>query len=369
MTGNETTLAEPDRAFWRGRRVFITGHTGFQGSWLALWLSEFGAEVVGFSLPDDNPANLFPHERNPANVRSVRGDVRDAAALAEALRAAAPTVVIHLAAQALLPRSYRDPVETFATNLMGTVHLLEAIRRCGTVEAAVLVTSDKCYKNPGSPAPFGEDAMLGGYDPYGSSKACAEIAIGAYRASFMDGDPSACRIASVRPGNVIGGGDWSENRLLPDLIRAAQDDLPVTIRNPDGVRPWQHVLEPLQGYLLLAERLCGADGARFAEAWNLGPADEDCRPVSFIVERFGTAWGRALSTDTARQVSMPEAAVLRIDSAKAIARLGWRRRLNLEAAIDWTAEWHRRHMGGEAPEQIALDQIRRYLNGVSDERH
>ena len=202
----------PDRAFWKGRRVFVTGHTGFQGSWLALWLCEIGAEVVGFSLPDDNPANLFPHERKPENVRSVWGDVRDAAALTEALSAAAPSIVIHLAAQALLPRSYRDPVETFATNVMGTVHLLEAIRAAATVRAAVLVTSDKCYKNPGSPAPFAEDAILGGSDPYGSSKACAEIAIGAYRASFMDADNPSCRIASVRPGNVIGGGDWSANR-------------------------------------------------------------------------------------------------------------------------------------------------------------
>lgn len=366
MMRNEATAAGPDRTFWKGRRVFVTGHTGFQGSWLALWLSELGAEVVGFSLPDDNPANLFPHDRNPANVRSVWGDVRDAAALAEALSAAGPSIVIHLAAQALLPRSYRDPVETFATNVMGTVHLLEAIRRSGTVEAAVLVTSDKCYKNPGSPAPFGEDAVLGGSDPYGSSKACAEIAIGAYRASFMNADnPSSCRIASVRPGNVIGGGDWSENRLMPDLVRAAQDELPVSIRNPDGVRPWQHVLEPLHGYLLLAERLCGADGADFAEAWNLGPADEDCRPVSFIVERFGAAWGRAMSTSQARQDAMPEAAALRIDSTKAIARLGWRRRLNLEAAIEWTAEWHRRHLDGEAPERIALDQIHRYLERIT----
>jgi CDP-glucose 4,6-dehydratase len=368
MTSNEGMPPYLDRAFWEGRRVFITGHTGFQGSWLSLWLADLGAEVVGFSLSDDNPANLFPHDRNPPHVETVWGDVRDPAAIAEALNAAAPSIVVHLAAQALLPRSYRDPVETFATNVMGTVHLLEAIRKAGTLQAAVLVTSDKCYRNPGSPVPFSEEAVLGGYDPYGSSKACAEIAIGAYRASFMNAEDRACRIASVRPGNVIGGGDWSENRLVPDLVRAAQNDLPVSIRNPDGVRPWQHVLEPLHGYLLLAERLCGADGARFAEAWNLGPADEDCRPVSYIVERFATAWGRAVATSAENRGAIPEAATLRIDSTKAIARLGWRRRLNLDAAIDWTAEWHRRHLNGETPQQIALDQIRRYQNEVSDER-
>jgi CDP-glucose 4,6-dehydratase len=370
MTRIERTPSNPDRAFWKGRRVFVTGHTGFQGSWLVLWLSDLGADVVGFSLPADNPPNLFPHARNPPHVQSVWGDVRDPAAIAQALSAAAPSVVVHLAAQALLPRSYRDPVETFATNVLGTVHLLEAIRTTGTVQAAVLVTSDKCYRNPGTSEPFAEDAVLGGSDPYGSSKACAEIAIGAYRASFMGArEPSACRIASVRPGNVIGGGDWSENRLMPDLVRAAQDDLPVSIRNPDGVRPWQHVLEPLYGYLLLAERLCGPDGTGFAEAWNLGPADDDCRPVSFIVERFASAWGRAMSTGPARQGAMLEADALRIDSTKAIARLGWRPRLKLEAAIDWTAEWHRRYLNGEPPELIALDQIHRYLNRSPDERH
>jgi len=350
-----------DRRFWEGRRVLITGNTGFQGSWLSLWLAHLGAEVTGFSLPAETRSNLFSAAARPPHATTHFGDIREVDAIRRCVAATQPTVVFHLAAQALQPLSYREPLTTYATNVLGTVHLLEAIRATGSVAAAILVTSDKCYENPPGAPSLAEDAALGGLDPYGSSKAAAEIVIRAYRASFLDKpDHAGCRVASVRPGNVIGGGDWSENRLLPDAIRAAEANAWLAIRNPEGVRPWQHVLEPLAGYILLAERLAGPDGRSYSRPWNLGPAEDDCRPVAYVLEQFGAAWGRPLRWRLAGGNHGSEAQRLRIDSTAALNLLGWRRRLRLDAAIDWTVEWHRRYGKGENPEAIALAQIGRY---------
>ena len=351
----------PDRAFWEGRRVLITGHTGFQGAWLALWLSHLGAKVTGLALLPAYSPNLFALALKPHHAKSVFGDIREQSTVAKCMMEAKPEIVFHLAAQALTFVSYQDPVTTYATNVLGTVHLLEAIRKAGSVVAAVIATSDKCYENEEQEEAYTEEATLGGLDPYSSSKACAELAVRAYRKSFFNRiDDQHCRFASARAGNVIGGGDWSPYRLVPDLVRAASTGASAAIRDPAGIRPWQHVLEPLSGYIRLAESLARTNGPEYAEAWNFGPALEDTRPVSYLVESFIAAWGEGARWHQAGTDAGVEAGILKIDSSKALSSLGWRRRLDLKGGLDWTFDWYFRQQRGADAEVITLDQIERY---------
>jgi CDP-glucose 4,6-dehydratase len=352
-----------DRAFWRGRRVFLTGHTGFKGGWLALWLADMGAEVHGFALAPPTEPNLFSVARLEEHLASHRvADIRDGAALLAAVQAARPEIVLHLAAQPLVRYSYAAPVETYAVNVMGTVNLLEALRQVDGVRTVVNVTSDKCYENREWFWPYRENEPLGGFDPYSSSKACAELVSAAYRRSFLEA--AGIGLASARAGNVIGGGDWAADRLVPDFLRALDAGEALVIRSPAAVRPWQHVLEPLAGYLMLAERLHDSPG-QYAGAWNFGPDEADARTVRWIVERLcesvpGAGWK---GTD---EPQPHEAATLRLDSAKARSVLGWRPRWELATALDATLAWHRAWREGDDMAAFGLRQIAKYeLAGVS----
>jgi CDP-glucose 4,6-dehydratase len=344
---------------WRGRRVFLTGHTGFKGGWLALWLARLGAEVRGYALDPVTEPNLFQAAEVGNMLDDVRGDLLDRPRLEASLQEFGPEVVFHLAAQPLVRRSYVDPLRTYATNVMGTAHVLEAVRETSSVRAVVCITTDKCYENREWVWPYRETDALGGHDPYSSSKACAEIVSAAYRSSFLSVDrPGEHRVAlaTARAGNVIGGGDWSEDRLIPDLIRGFQTRTSVLIRNPRAVRPWQHVLEPLQGYILLAERLLSGD-ARFASAFNFGPGEDGAWSVERIADRMVVLWGEGASWVQGTEPGVHEAGMLRLDASKARAELGWKPRLGMEEALDWTVRWYRAwndraEMQGETLRQI-----------------
>lgn len=338
--------------------MLVTGHTGFKGGWLCLWLKRLGAEVTGYALEPVGPRNLYASAGVADAAHSVIGDLRDAESLAASLAEARPEVVFHLAAQPLVRASYRQPAETYATNVMGTVHLLEAVRSTPSVRAVVIVTTDKCYENREWLWPYRENDPLGGRDPYASSKACAELVTQAYRSSFFA--PHGVRVASVRAGNVIGGGDFAEDRLIPDLIRGAERAEPVPIRAPRAIRPWQHVLDPLAGYLMLASRLLAEDGASFAEGWNFGPAADDARTVGWVTEQLVARWDRIRWTNDDQGNHPHEAGLLTLDSSKAIARLAWRPRLSLERALDWLVDWYRADAGDADVRSLSLAQIACY---------
>ncbi|WP_235885957.1 CDP-glucose 4,6-dehydratase [Paenibacillus cymbidii] len=355
--------------FWRGKRVFLTGHTGFKGTWLAHWLQMLGAQTTGFALPAaDNGGGQTATSGGlpgPGNgFVSVEGDIRDGDKLTAAMRVADPHIVFHLAAQPLVRASYREPAETFAVNAAGTANVLQAVRSCGKVRAVVVVTSDKVYDNEERSRPFRENDRLGGHDPYSASKACAELVTASFRRSFYAGTPVA--VATARSGNTIGGGDWSAERLVPDLVRGLTDGKPVTLRHPDSIRPWQHVLDALAGYLLLAERLY-EDGERFAEAWNFGPNRLQRVTARELAALLHAAWfesGRhpaALREAGGGEPAYREARTLTLDSAKAIRRLGWRQLLAIGAAIRWTADWYLAAADGADPAKLTRDQIERYM--------
>jgi CDP-glucose 4,6-dehydratase len=347
---------------WQGKRVFLTGHTGFKGGWLSLMLARRGAQIRGYALAPWTEPNIFTAASVGGVLDDIRGDIRDFPSVTAAMTEFAPEVVFHLAAQPLVRRSYADPLATFATNVMGTAHVMEAIRKTPSVRAVVCVTTDKCYQNQEWVWPYRETDPLGGYSPYASSKACAEIVSAAYRSSFFPVDrldDHHVAVATARAGNVIGGGDWSEDRLVPDLIRGFQSRQPVLIRQPNAIRPWQHVLEPLHGYMLLAEKLL-AQERQFATAFNFGPSDEDAWPVERIATKLVKLWGKDASWIRDAIPGLHEDHTLRLDSSKARAELGWQPRLKIESALEWTMDWYGSWQRGVAMEQETMAQIARY---------
>jgi CDP-glucose 4,6-dehydratase len=349
-----------DAQFWRGRRVLVTGHTGFKGSWLCLWLQAMGAELHGFALDAPTMPCLFDEARVGDGMDSRFGDVRDFEAVRSCVEDVKPEIVIHMAAQSLVRQSYSDPIATFGTNVMGTVHVLEASRLAASVRVVVNVTSDKCYENLETDQPYREDAAFGGYDPYSSSKGCAELVTAAYRRSF--GAQARVAMGSARAGNVIGGGDWSADRLVPDVLHAFEKGEAVRIRSPHAVRPWQHVLEPLSGYLVLAQRL-RQDGDAVAEGWNFGPEDGDARPVEWVVEHLADCWGEGASWERDGADHPHEARLLRLDTAKARRRLDWAPTWRLPQALSATVQWHRGWLAGEDVRQLSLRQIAEFVGG------
>jgi len=352
-----------NRTFWQGKRVFLTGHTGFKGSWISLWLQSMGAKVTGFALAPNTTPSLFEEARVADGMTSIIGDVRDQAALQKALADAQPEIVIHMAAQPLVRYSYANPVETYATNVMGTVHLFDAIRQMSGIKAVVNVTSDKCYENREWVWGYRENEAMGGYDPYSNSKGCSELVTAAFRSSYFnpaDYAKHGVALASGRAGNVIGGGDWALDRLIPDIVRAIEEGREVVIRSPHAIRPWQHVLEPLSGYLALAEKLY-TEGAQYAEGWNFGPHDHDAKPVAWIVDNLTRIWGDgAAYRIDASAANLHEAHYLKLDCSKAHMQLGWQPRWNLLHTLEKISEWHKAHQAGGDMQALTLQQIREY---------
>lgn len=351
-------------SFWRGKRVFLTGHTGFKGGWLSLWLQQLGAEVTGYALLAPTEPSLYGVADVARGMRSIIGDVRDAAALKRAMVEACPEIVIHMAAQPLVRYSYDHPVETYSTNVMGLVNLFEAVRGLPSVRSVVNVTSDKCYENREWPWGYRENEAMGGYDPYSNSKGCAELITSAYRNSYFNPakySTHGIALGSGRAGNVIGGGDWALDRLIPDMLRAIGAGEAVRIRNPDAIRPWQHVLEPLSGYLTLAEKLY-TDGTTYAEGWNFGPHDIDAKPVGWIIERITQVWGDGAAWQLEGVPQPHEATYLKLDCSKARAALGWHPRWNIGQTIESIVEWHKACDQGADMRALTLAQITAYQN-------
>ncbi len=349
-------MQDVQSTFWQGKRVFVTGHTGFKGGWLAIWLEELGATVRGFALDPNTEPNLFEAIELSEHIEDLRGDVRDQKALHDALNDFAPEVVFHLAAQPLVRESYAAPVETYATNVMGSVHLLEAARRCQSVRVVVNITTDKVYDNREWEWGYREIDPLGGHDPYSSSKACAEIATSAYARSFFDERRVA--VATARAGNVIGGGDWGTDRLVPDAMRAFSQSEPVIIRNPHAVRPWQHVVEPLRGYLMLAQA-CRADSTTFGRAFNFGPNPEDMVPVGHLMDRLVHHWSGARWENVSEKGAPHEANFLKLDTSLARSLLHWSPRLGLEQSLSWTSAWYRAFYEGASPAELREGMLQR----------
>lgn len=348
-----------DSRFWHGKKVLVTGHTGFKGSWLSLWLQQLGAEVLGIALaPTSNP-NLFQLANVESEMTSVIADINDLDLVKSVFQQFQPDIVIHMAAQALVRYSYSDPVETYKTNVMGTMNVLEAIRSCGSVKSAIMVTTDKCYDNKEWQRPYHEDDALGGHDPYSSSKACAELLIDSYRCSFFDGQANTA-IASVRAGNVIGGGDWAEDRLIPDIVRAKNTQQTLKIRYPQAIRPWQHVLDPLHGYLMLAEKLF-IQGQQYAQAWNFGPLEEDSKPVQWIADYFANKWPD-FEWQLESDVQPHEAVTLKLDCTKAHEQLAWQPRWTMNATLASIDHWYDALEKGKDMKAVCFEQIKQFNN-------
>jgi len=346
---------------WKDRRVFLTGHTGFKGGWMALCLSSLGANVRGYALDPSTTPNLFTAANIGSEIEDVRGDIRDAYTLDRAMLDFAPEVVFHMAAQPLVRLSYQDPIGTLETNVIGTARVLDAVRRTPSVRAVVSVTTDKCYENHEWLWPYRETDPLGGHDPYSASKACAEIVSASFRRSFFEPGRQVA-LATARAGNVIGGGDWSADRLLPDLVRGFLSGEPVRIRRPHSIRPWQHVLEPLHGYLTLAEKLLSPNAAQYSTAYNFGPADQDARPVAWIADRLTHFWGNNASWQLDEDPNSPhEAHYLKLDTSRAHHDLSWTPKLRLETALEWLVTWYRTWQSSpDAIQALTLSQIAQY---------
>jgi len=351
-----------DHSFWRGRKVFLTGHTGFKGSWLSLWLESLGASVTGYALSPPTKPSLFEQANIANSVRSICADVRDFPRVKAAIAECSPEVLIHMAAQSVVRRGYEDPIETYSSNVMGTVNVLEALRQLRQPCVVVNVTSDKCYANREWVWGYREDEAMGGRDPYSNSKGCAELVTSAYRDSFFPPtllDQHGIAVATARAGNAIGGGDWTSDQLIPDLMRAFLEGYPCPIRNPSAIRPWQFVIEPLRGYLMLAERLA-QDAARFAGGWNFGPAGADAKPVSWIADELAQSWGNGASWKRDTAVHPPEAHFLRLDASKASTYLEWHPLLSLRQTLGWIVEWYRAFQRGGDLKMLTRMQIERY---------
>jgi CDP-glucose 4,6-dehydratase len=355
-----------NRSFWKGRKVFLTGHTGFKGSWLSLWLNALGADATGYALEPPTQPSLFEQAAIAGKIRSIRGDIRDLDSLKAALRKCQPEVVIHMAAQSVVQRGYEDPIETYSSNVMGTVHLFEGVRQLKHRCVIVNVTSDKCYMNREWVWGYRENEPMGGKDPYSNSKGCAELVTTAYQESFFpvsSFDSHGVALASARAGNAIGGGDWTKDQLIPDLIKAFLSNQSCLIRNPSALRPWQFVLEPLRGYLMLAERL-SADPIRFASGWNFGPADTEAKPVSWIADELVRCWGDGAAWRLDEGLHQREARLLKLDASKAQACLGWQPALSLQKALEWIVDWYRTYQEGGDIEALTRAQIECYESMV-----
>jgi len=358
MESMELMKGNIDKNFWKGKKVFLTGHTGFKGSWLSLWLQNMGVIVKGYSLDvNTNPA-LFTQANVAAEMESEIGDIRNLEQLTESMVRFSPDILIHMAAQPLVRLSYQEPVDTYTTNIIGTVNVLEAARKCPNLKAIVSVTTDKCYENKEWDWGYRESEPMGGYDPYSSSKGCAELVIASYRRSFFSSQDTAS-LASARAGNVIGGGDWAEDRLIPDILRAFEKSESVIIRNPISTRPWQHVLEPLSGYLVLAQELF-LNGDDFAEGWNFGPKDEDCKPVSWILDKMVESWGGKASWSLDEKNNPHEAGFLKLDCSKAASRLKWHPKWNLQLTLKLIVDWHQLYINGGDVKTQCLKEINTY---------
>ncbi len=357
-----------DKEFWRGKKVFITGHTGFKGSWLCLWLHSLGADVTGFSLDPPTEPSLFKLCNIKELTTTIIGDIRNSEALSSALIAADPEIVFHMAAQPIVRASYQNPIETYETNVMGTIHLFEAVRKAvdrkKTIKAVVNITSDKCYENKEWDWGYREIDPLGGYDPYSNSKACSELVTSSFRSSFFNPKSyhlHGVALASARAGNVIGGGDWAADRLVPDCIRALLKGQEIDVRNPNAIRPWQHVLDPLSGYLLLAQKLC-LEGVVYAEGWNFGPRDDDTKSVEWIVKKICNKWEPVAPYQIKKGHYEHEAHFLKLDCSKSKQKLEWSPRWNLDHAIEKVLEWTRAYMNQQSLRDICLKQIKEYNN-------
>ena len=355
MTTSTSSAVEAD--FWSGKKVLITGHSGFKGTWLTLWLQHLGAEVAGLAQPPHTTPAMYQLVGGDDTVDTIYGDIADPATVAGAVERVQPDIIFHLAAQVLVRQSYVDPFETISTNVLGTTNILNAARSVDGLQAVVVITSDKCYENKEWPWPYREYEAMGGHDPYSASKGCAELITSSLRRSFFH-EPGSALVGSARAGNVIGGGDWSTDRLIPDIVRAFAAGEEVVIRMPEAIRPWQHVLEPLSGYLVLAQRLAGGD-ADAADGWNFGPNDDDARPVGWIVEQMAARWGEGANFRIERG-GPHEAVYLKLDCSKAQTRLKWRPRLRLEQTLDWVTDWYRAQTDGGDMRAITLEQIATY---------
>lgn len=351
-----------ESTFWRGKRVFLTGHTGFKGSWLSLWLDSMGAIVRGYALSPPTSPSLFEEANVDQVVDSQIGDIRDLEGLRENMVGFSPDILIHMAAQPLVRYSYNEPIETYETNVIGTAKVLEAARSCPNLKSIVSVTTDKCYENKEWVWGYRENEPMGGYDPYSSSKGCAELVTSAYRRSFLQ--EKGVGLASARAGNVIGGGDWADDRLIPDILRAFENGEPVIVRNPASTRPWQHVLEPLSGYLVLAQRLYDQPD-QYAEGWNFGPYDEDAKPVNWILDQMVVMWPEnQWQLDEGNHPH--EAGYLKLDISKAKARLGWQPAWRLNQTLEKIVSWHRAWLEGEDMQSICLQEINEYMRDMKN---
>jgi CDP-glucose 4,6-dehydratase len=350
-------------AFWKGKRIFLTGHTGFKGTWLSIWLLELGAKIKGYSLQPPTEPSLYNLCNMDDLVDSTIGDIRDFEILRQEMQNFKPDIVIHMAAQPLVRESYNNPIDTYSTNVMGTVHILEAVRNTESVKVFLNITTDKCYDNKEWVWGYRENDQLGGYDPYSNSKACSELVTSAYRNSFFQSTTKSeiKSIASARAGNVIGGGDWATDRLIPDFFRALLNIEPIMIRNPHAIRPWQHVLEPLSGYLLLCEQMYQNNG-QFSQSWNFGPSQSDAQTVEYIVKQLCDKWDNNAGFVIDQNPQPHEAYYLKLDCSKANSELGWFPKWNLDIAIDKIVEWNKRYLQGNDVRTICIQQIVEYQN-------
>ena len=348
--------------FWKNKKVLLTGHTGFKGSWLSIWLKKLGVELIGFSKDIPTEPSLFELAKVSENMISVMGDIRNLSVIQKVIQEHQPDIIIHMAAQPLVRKSYENPLETFSTNIMGTVNLLESIKITEKTRVIINVTSDKCYKNNGTNEKFSEDSPMGGYDPYSSSKACSELVTASYRDSFFNPKEYAkhgVSLATCRAGNVIGGGDWSKDRLIPDIMRGILNNEIIKIRNPNAIRPWQHVLDPLNGYLILAEKMWSA-GNEFSEAWNFGPTEDGEKSVKWITEKITEQWSSNIKWDIDNDINPHEENSLRLNCMKANSRLSWRSKLKLEQGLDWVLEWYKQYKENNDMKKITEQQIEEF---------